>query len=90
MGRHERGRDEWRLISGALADISEALEVFRPRRDTRKITVFGSARTVQSDPRYAFAEELADQFLVRERGEVIARGPGSEMKEKNIQQLVAI
>jgi hypothetical protein len=37
-----------------------------------------------------FAQELADQYLVMERGEVIARGPGSEMKEKNIQQLVAI
>ena len=32
VGRHERGRDEWRLISCALADFSEALEVFRPRR----------------------------------------------------------
>ena len=59
VGRNERGRDEWRLISGALADISEALEVFRPRRNTRKITVFGSARTVQSDPTYALAEKLA-------------------------------
>ena len=39
---------------------------------------------------YDFAEELADHYLVMERGEVIARGPGSEMKEKNIQQLVAI
>ncbi len=39
---------------------------------------------------YDFAEELADQYMVMERGEVIARGPGSEMKEKNIQQLVAI
>jgi urea transport system ATP-binding protein len=39
---------------------------------------------------YDFAEELADQYLVMERGEVIARGPGSEMKAKNIQQLVAI
>ena len=39
---------------------------------------------------YDFAEELADQYLVMERGEVIARGPGSEMKDKNIQQLVAI
>ena len=39
---------------------------------------------------YDFAEELADQYLVMERGEVIARGPGSEMKEKSIQQLVAI
>jgi len=29
---------------------------------------------------YDFAEELADQYVVMERGEVIARGPGSEMK----------
>ena len=39
---------------------------------------------------YDFAEELADQYLVMERGEVIARGPGSEMKAKNIRSLVAI
>lgn len=39
---------------------------------------------------YDFAEELADEYLVMERGEVIASGPGSEMKEKNIRQLVAI
>ncbi|WP_353239237.1 urea ABC transporter ATP-binding subunit UrtE [Limnohabitans sp.] len=39
---------------------------------------------------YDFAEELADQYVVMERGEVIARGPGSEMREKDIQQLVAI
>lgn len=39
---------------------------------------------------YDFAEELADHYLVMERGEVIARGPGSEMKAKGIRQLVAI
>ena len=39
---------------------------------------------------YDFAEELADQYLVMERGEVIAQGPGSEMKAKRVQQLVAI
>jgi urea transport system ATP-binding protein len=39
---------------------------------------------------YDFAEELADQYLVMERGEVIASGPGSEMKAKNVRQLVAI
>jgi urea transport system ATP-binding protein len=39
---------------------------------------------------YDFAEELADQYLVMERGEVIARGPGSEMQAKGIRQLVAI
>ena len=39
---------------------------------------------------YDFAEELADHYLVMERGEVIARGPGAEMQAKGIRQLVAI
>jgi urea transport system ATP-binding protein len=39
---------------------------------------------------YDFAEELADNYLVMERGEVIARGPGHEMRAKGIRQLVAI
>ena len=39
---------------------------------------------------YDFAEELADQYVVMERGEVIAAGPGTEMQAKGIQKLVAI
>jgi urea transport system ATP-binding protein len=39
---------------------------------------------------YDFAQELADDYLVMERGEVIARGPGSEMEAKGVRQLVAI
>jgi urea transport system ATP-binding protein len=39
---------------------------------------------------YDFAEELADHYLVMERGEVIAHGPGSEMKTKGIRKLVSI
>lgn len=39
---------------------------------------------------YDFAEALADRYCVMERGEVIASGPGSEMQEKGIRQLVAI
>ena len=33
---------------------------------------------------------LADHYLVMERGEVIAQGPGSEMQSKGIRQLVSI
>jgi len=39
---------------------------------------------------YDFAEELADAYLVMERGEFIAQGPGAEMQAKGIRQLVAI
>jgi urea transport system ATP-binding protein len=39
---------------------------------------------------YDFAQELADHYVVMERGEVIAQGPASEMVDKNIRQLVSI
>jgi urea transport system ATP-binding protein len=39
---------------------------------------------------YDFAEALADDYMVMERGEVIARGPGTEMQAKGVRQLVAI
>ena len=39
---------------------------------------------------YDFAEELADQYLVMERGEIIARGPGSEMAARSVRELVSV
>ena len=39
---------------------------------------------------YDFAEALADRYLVMERGEVLASGPGAEMAHKGVRQLVAI
>ena len=39
---------------------------------------------------YDFAQELADDYLVMERGAVIARGAGHEMQAKRVRQLVAI
>ena len=39
---------------------------------------------------YDFAAELADQYLVMERGEVVARGEGKDMEAQGVRQLVAI
>ena len=39
---------------------------------------------------YDFAQELADNYLVMERGAVIARGAGHEMAAKGVRQLVSI
>lgn len=39
---------------------------------------------------YDFAEELADRYVVMERGEVVAHGAGHEMAERGVRQLVAI
>ncbi len=39
---------------------------------------------------YDFAEELADYYVVMDRGEVISQGPGAEMVQRGVRQLVAI
>jgi urea transport system ATP-binding protein len=50
----------------------------------------GNMAIVLVEQYYDFAEELADRYVVMERGEVIASGPGSEMQDKGVRQLVAI
>ena len=39
---------------------------------------------------YDFAEELADDYVVMQRGEVIAKGLGKDMQSQGVRQLVAI
>jgi len=39
---------------------------------------------------YDFAEELADQYLVMERGEIVARGRGADMQADGVRQRVSI
>ena len=39
---------------------------------------------------YDFARELADDYLVMERGEFIARGQGKDMEANGVRQIVAI
>jgi len=39
---------------------------------------------------YDFARELADQYVVMSRGEVVKAGPGSEMETENVKAMLAI
>ncbi len=59
-------------------------------RVIRMLADRGTMAIVLCEQYYDFAEELADDYLVMERGEFIARGPGHEMEAKGVRQLVAI
>ena len=39
---------------------------------------------------YDFAAELADQYLVMERGEIVARGRGKDMAADGVRQKMSI
>lgn len=64
-----------------IKDIGRVIRMLADRGDMAILLV---------EQYYDFAEELADDYVVMERGAVIATGPGGEMKDKGIRQLVAI
>ncbi len=79
IARSSSDSDEWRLINGALADIRDGLGVFAPHRQTRKVTVFGSARTSPEEAAYRLAQELAAEAVAR--GFEVMTGAGGGIME---------
>ncbi|HEX3566336.1 MAG TPA: LOG family protein [Acidimicrobiales bacterium] len=63
-----------KIADAALAEMSEAFRVFRPFREAKKMTVFGSARTAPDDPAYAHTRELARSMA--EAGWMVVTGAG--------------
>ncbi|RQO83682.1 urea ABC transporter ATP-binding subunit UrtE [Acidovorax sp. FJL06] len=96
------GQQQQLAIARALAPgprlliLDEPTEGIQPSiikdigRVIRMLADQGDMAILLCEQYYDFAQELADDYLVMERGEVIARGPGSEMEAKGIRNLVAI
>jgi len=59
-------------------------------RVIRMLADRGEMAIVLVEQYYDFAQELADEYLVMERGEVVARGAGKDMEAAGVRQLVAI
>jgi uncharacterized protein (TIGR00730 family) len=69
-------RLDLKIANAALREMREGFEVFAPYRSTRKITMFGSARTLPSDPLYAQARDLASRLAALGWSTVTGAGPG--------------
>ncbi|NBU18195.1 MAG: urea ABC transporter ATP-binding subunit UrtE [Betaproteobacteria bacterium] len=96
------GQQQQLAIARALASgpkllvLDEPTEGIQPSiikdigRVIRMLAGRGDMAILLCEQYYDFAEELADDYLVMERGEIIATGLGSEMQSKGIRQLVSI
>jgi urea transport system ATP-binding protein len=96
------GQQQQLAIARALASgpkllvLDEPTEGIQPSiikdigRVIRQLANKGDMAILLCEQYYDFAEELADQYLVMERGQVLVEGPGSEMAQKGIRQLVSI
>ena len=69
-------RLDLKIASVALKEMCEGFEVFAPYRHVRKVTMFGSARTLPSDPLYAQARDLAALLARHGWSTVTGAGPG--------------
>jgi uncharacterized protein (TIGR00730 family) len=69
-------RLDLKITNVALREMREGFEVFAPYRNVRKITMFGSARTLPSDPLYSQARDLAAVLAARDWSTVTGAGPG--------------
>ena len=96
------GQQQQLAIARALASepsvliLDEPTEGIQPSiikdigRVIRKLGDQGEMAIVLVEQFYDFAEELADNYTVMARGQVIAQGQGAEMPAKGIRELVAI
>jgi uncharacterized protein (TIGR00730 family) len=69
-------RLDLKIANAALKEMAEAFALFAPYRQVRKITMFGSARTMPSDPLYAQARDLARLLAQNGWSTVTGAGPG--------------
>ena len=59
-------------------------------RAIRALAATGEMSILLVEQYYDFARSLADQYLVMERGEIIARGRGEDMDAEGVKKLLAV
>ena len=59
-------------------------------RAIRTLSASGEMAILLVEQYYDFARSLADQYLVMERGEIIARGAGADMEKDGVLELLAV
>ncbi len=74
MAQEDLDRLDWKILLGSLEDMEHAFRIFSPYRHVRKVAVFGSARTPETDPDYRIAFEFSRCMV--ELGFVIMPGAG--------------
>lgn len=76
LGCDGAGTGEFKLMSKSFRELRHALNVFRPYAGTKKISIFGSARTPTDHPDYACARDFSAALAGRGWMTITGAGPG--------------
>ncbi len=69
-------RGEMKLVARSLREMGRSFRVFAPYRGTRKVSIFGSARTPPDDPAYEITRAFAREIASRGWMVITGAGPG--------------
>jgi uncharacterized protein (TIGR00730 family) len=78
--RDDADRGDLKLVNSALKEMRYSFLVFSRYRDTRKVTIFGSARTRPGEPNYEMASDFA-RVMSDERQWMVITGAGPGIME---------
>ena len=79
LARDDASRGDIKLLSVALKELRYSFKVFSAYRNRRKVTVFGSARTLPDNPSFLQAVEFGRRIV--EEGYMIVTGAGNGIME---------
>lgn len=79
LAKETRSLHDLNIIQSTLKELRQANHLFTPYRDTRKVCIFGSARTPESNPHYQMAQDFSAQ--ITQKGYMIITGAGPGIME---------
>ena len=74
IAESETERLNWKILTSSLEDLEQGFTKFYPHQHTRKIAIFGSARTSSQNPEYKMAADFARCMV--ESGFMVITGAG--------------
>jgi hypothetical protein len=83
LGREAVDRGELKLVNSALKELRYAFLVFDPYEDTRKVSIFGSARIEEHSSEYEVARTLGRRMA--DEGWMVITGAGPGIMEAGIE-----
>jgi len=76
VARDETGRGDLKLLTNSFKELRYAFKVFAPFKETRKVSIFGSARTSSDHPEFRQAAEFAQRMRRHEWMIITGAGDG--------------
>lgn len=79
LAREQVNTLDRKIVNATLKELRHAFRVFHAYKDIRKVTIFGSARTLPTDPEWSVARDFSRE--IAERGWMVITGAGPGIME---------